>query len=308
MFATVLGALPRPPGDSDDDEAVRTVIAAQERAGLEALTDGRLRWKGARGPLTGLDGGRWRAPLTVDAWRFAQSCSQSAVKQTLPGPYSLGRRLGGSSRDRRALTLRLAGALHEEVRALAAAGCPLVEIDEPDAVALGDAAKERRLFIEAHHRLTGDTPPTHLSLLLTAGNVVGTESGTFLDVAYASYAVDLIAGPDNWRFVVDIPGDRGVVVGALGPAPDADDSNEVLVWAAHYAAASGRRGLQRVGIANAPGLDAQDWGLVERKLARLGEAATLAAMSGEPLAGRLDPRAVDSRSAALGRYEPRRRP
>ena len=44
MFATLLGALPRPPlaADASIDELVEAAVRAQEAAGLEPVTDGGL--------------------------------------------------------------------------------------------------------------------------------------------------------------------------------------------------------------------------------------------------------------------------
>src|SRR6266513_3563293 len=55
--------------------------------------------------------------------------------------------------------------LREVVIALAAAGCPLVEIEEPAAIRIGDDAAERGHFQDAHRRLTDGLPGSlHLSL------------------------------------------------------------------------------------------------------------------------------------------------
>jgi hypothetical protein len=105
--------------------------------------------------------------------------------------------------------------------------------------------------------------------------------------------------------VVDTPGDRGIICGALSPAEDSDDGPELLLWAAAYAASTGGRGPERVGLASASSLAHLSWEVAVRKIERLGEAARLA---DEPLDTRmqaLDPRAVSSRSAALGHVEPR---
>jgi methionine synthase II (cobalamin-independent) len=317
MFATLLGALPRPPlsgrpeaaGPNPDalepglrrladDEAVSEALMAQERAGLEPLTDGRLRRQDPRA-TTG----------PVGDWRFAAAVSTRAVKQALPGPYSLGWSADatgtGSLAARRRATLAHAEALNAEARALREAGCPLVEIDEPAAVRIGDRGPERRLFIDAHRRLTEGLEDLHLSLALSGGNADTAGASTFFDLPYASYAVDLIAGPDNWRLVTAAPADRGIVCGALGPGEHDDDGPELLVWAAHYAASANGRGLARVGLANAPGLERASWEAALRRFVRLADAARIAALeSAGELAEALDPRAVNSRSAALGRVVP----
>jgi len=291
MFATLLGALPRPtlPEPLSDDEVVRFAIESQERAGLEPVTDGALR------------GGSF----AVADWEFAAACTTRAVKQRLPGPYSAGRLVAGGRREREAATVRVADELNAGVRALAAAGCPMVEIEEGDVASIGDDLAERRLFTAAHRRLTSGVENVHLSLALVGGNADTAGAATFFDLPYASYAVDLIAGPDNWRLVTAAPGDRGIVCGAMGAGEDADEGPEVLVWAAHYAAASEARGLDRVGLANAPGLAAVSWAVAVRKFERLADAARIASFeSGREMAEALDPRAVSSRSAALGRVEP----
>ncbi len=282
MFATVLGSLPRPPS-SDDESAVRAAIAAQESAGIELVSDG---------------GAGSAASSVVDAWRFAASCTPLPVKATVLGPYTRARRFGGRPAE-------VAEVVRAGIDALAAVGCSLVEIDEPDAVLVGFDTAAREAFLDAHLRLATDAP-VHLCLVLAGGNADDAGAATFVDPPYSSYAVDLVAGPDNWRLVADIPGDRGVVCGALRPTTSSDDSPELLVWAAHYAASTGGRGLDRVGLANAPGLDALPWEVAVRKLERLGEAARIAALprTGE-LAAALDPRATDLRSRALGRRVPR---
>jgi hypothetical protein len=123
---------------------------------------------------------------------------------------------------------------------------------------------------------------------------------------FSSYAFDLIAGPDNWRLIADAPADRGIVCGALDPSADSADRPELLIWAAHYAASIRGRGLVRVGLANASSLGGLTRERARVKLEVLATAARLAATaSPEELAAALDPRAVDIRSAALGRYTPK---
>ena len=308
MFATILGALPRPPDVPADaagtDEAVRRATALQERLGLEPITDGRLRLTDASIATALAAGGETGV---VDAWRFANTCTPRVVKQSLPGPYTIGRGVQ-SAGARRAATLAIAGRLNEEIHRLRDAGCQIVEIDEPAATTIGDSADERRLFVDAHRRLADGIDGIHLSLVLTGGNADTAGVETILDAPYASYAVDLIHGPDNWRLVTRVAGDRGIVCGALSAEAGSNDGPELLVWATQYAASTGGRGLDRVGLAVVPGLDRLDWATAERKLERLAEGARLSGKDARPeLARTLDPRAVSSKSAALRRYAPRAR-
>jgi methionine synthase II (cobalamin-independent) len=318
MFGTLLGGLPRPDATPEDDP-LDLVLRAQEEAGLEPLTDGRLDDRDLAGLATRLDGierardGNLRAthlprrqvPISVEAWREAARRSSRAVKQALPGPYSLLRRLDVGQLDPDTVLEALAAALHEEVLDLAAAGCPLVEIEEAEAHRIGADETERRRFRDAHTRLVGGIAGAHLSLSIVGGSADGAGVETILGAPYASLAVDLIAGPDNWRLVARTPGDRGIVAGVLEPRAGSDDGPELPVWAAHYAASTGGRGLARVGLGTAGGLAGLPWAVAADKLRRLGGAARVAGLPPGAQADALDPRAVDIRTAALGRHAPR---
>jgi methionine synthase II (cobalamin-independent) len=285
MFATLLGSLPRPPlaSDAGDLELVEAAVRAQEDAGLEPVTDG------------GLENGR--SPL--DRWLAMAGLSARAAKQVVIGPLTAAR-----GRDERAV-LAEAEALNADLRALAAAGCPLIEVHEPAAIDIGADESARRLFRDAHRRLLDGVDGPHLSLAIVGGNADATGTETLLAAPYASLAVDLIAGPDNWRLVVATPGDRGIICGALSPAPDSDDAPEVLLWAAAYAASTAGRGPSRVGLATAGSLAGLPWDVAVAKMRRLGAAARLADLPPDELRRSIDPRAVDIRSAALGRFAPR---
>jgi hypothetical protein len=88
----------------------------------------------------------------------------------------------------------------------------------------------------------------HRTLAVTGGAAQWAGIETILAGAYASFALDLIDGPDNWYLAVAAPTERGIVCGALSTRPDSDDGPELLLWAARYAAAStGRDGLSRAG-------------------------------------------------------------
>jgi methionine synthase II (cobalamin-independent) len=289
MFATLLGGLPPPPlgPDATVDGLVEAAVRAQEAAGLDPVTDGGLRGD---------------APL-VESWRATARLTDLAVKQAVDGPYSWGRSVGGTAAERTAATLARAEALNLVVRELAAAGCPLIEIHEPAATAIGTDPAERAFFREAHGRLLDGVAESHLSLVLTGGNADAAGIETILSAPYSSLAVDLIAGPDNWRLVSATPGDLGIVCGVLSVAPGSPDGPETLLWAAGYAASTGGRGPSRVGLATASSMRHLSWDDALRKMERLGAAARLADVPLDERVQALDPRAVSSRSAALGRVD-----
>lgn len=304
MFATLLGALPPPDGTTTIDDAVIAALRAQEAAGLEPLTDGRLRDPRFEALIDGIVG--LGAPVDpIAGWSFAQTRTERAVKQALPGPYSIGWMVAPASEPARAdVTRRAADALRGLVTALAAAGCPLVEIEEAEAHRIGDVESERALVRDAHHRLADGVEDTHLSLSIVGGAADAAGVETILAAPYASLAVDLIAGPDNWNLVTRAPSDRGVVVGALSAKPR-EEPKEVLLWGAHYAASTAGRGRDRVGLGSAGSWAGLRWTEAERRIGLLGEVARLAGMPpSEELRRSLDPRAVSARRAGLGHDAP----
>ena len=302
MFSTLIGPLPRSDTAADPartDARARIDTAVELAAiGVELVSDGvTVDVIGAEA-----DGDPHAQARAVSSeWVVVDQASPAPVKQVLLGPWSAARAAGIDP-------IEAAERLRLVIGALTEVSCPLVEIAEPDALVIADDSAARAAFVEAHHRLLDGIDGIHASLAITGGNVDTAGDATFFDLPYASYAFDLIAGPDNWRLIAHAPGDRGIVCGALDPRPGGEESREVLVWAAHYAASSNGRGLARVGLANASSLEglARDEAL--RKVARVVEATRIAAVpSSEEMAGLLDPRAIDPRSAALGRFAPDRR-
>jgi methionine synthase II (cobalamin-independent) len=287
MFSTLLGALPPDPDQAEatSEERIRSTLADLEATGLELLADGEpLDLTGPPDP-----------EAVVGAWRLAAAATTRPIKYVLPGPYSAGR-----AGDRSAASW--ADDLRPTIAALAAAGCPLVEIDEFDALAITVVAPERRQFVDAHRRLMEGIDGIHLSLALTGGNLDAAGPATFFDLPYASYAFDVIAGPENWRLIAVAPADRGIVCGALSPLPGGDQTREVLVWAAHYAASTNARGLARVGLANASSMVGLSRAEALSRLKVVADATRIAAVeSPEELAGVLDPRAIGRSRAAKRR-------
>lgn len=334
MFATLHGAYPSPVVDRADPEMVDRVVARllaeQASAGLTLLTDG-----GVRSPnllaatvsaLAGIEpvepglaeaaGYRpqvvslpaWDRPGLVESWRRTAGLTDLPVKARVIGPYTLGRRVDRARIGRRRITLAFATALNAELIALAEAGCPFVQVEEDDAVGIGPNADERALFREAHARLLDGVPDAssafHRSLAISGGNADLAGPETFFAAPYESYFFDLIQGPDNWRLITRAPTERGIVCGAVDATDPRVDDKELIIWAASYAA-SGGRGYERVGVAPAGSLAGLEPAVARRKIDKLGESARIVEARGKtPIQAQLDPRAVDIRSAAVGRWTP----
>jgi methionine synthase II (cobalamin-independent) len=252
---------------------------------------------------------RWTRPILVDGWRLAAGIARTAcearglpplpVKACTVGPYTMGRASEPGGRSRERLTLALAEAIGQEVRALVDAGAPIVQVDENALTRIGqDDAAERDLAARALDRLceaVADRPGAHLSLAVSGGSAAPAGPDLFFERPVASYLFDLILGPDDWRLAARAPSDRGLLVGvadARSDAPDAPDDEPVMVWAGRYAASLGGRGPERVGLAPSAGLEQRTPERARSIIGALARAARATVLPSTVLRGELDPRAV----------------
>lgn len=139
--------------------ATEEVVRHQEAAGIDVPTDGEVpREHYIYYHLRHLDGvdfgylserrmrnAHWSARVpTITApvaprthflpedWRMAQEATRRPVKMTVPGPLTImDSVVDAHYQDERALGAALADAINHEVRALADAGCPYIQVDEP---------------------------------------------------------------------------------------------------------------------------------------------------------------------------------
>jgi len=89
----------------------------------------------------------WPGPVTVDSWQFAQSLTKKPVKGMLTGAYTImDWSFNEHYPDRRSTAIALASVIRKEVEALIAAGCKIVQIDEP---ALSVRPEELPIALEA---------------------------------------------------------------------------------------------------------------------------------------------------------------
>jgi 5-methyltetrahydropteroyltriglutamate--homocysteine methyltransferase len=156
-------------------KATREVVALQKEIGIDVFVDGEM-YRGDMATyfaenLSGFEisglvrsyGNRYyrkpvciseikfKAPITVEWWKFTQGLTTQPMKAILTGPYtmmdwSFNEFYGSRSELARALAL----ALREEVKALIAAGAKEIQIDEP---AISVRPDEIDLAIEAFGRV-----------------------------------------------------------------------------------------------------------------------------------------------------------
>ncbi|GAY10594.1 uroporphyrinogen decarboxylase family protein [Pseudonocardia sp. N23] len=151
------------------DDATLLAIRAQERAGLDILTDGEIRREsysnhfataldgididnpgsaidrtGHANPVPRIVGPITRsAPIEVRDLEFLRAATDRPVKMTVPGPFTMSQQAQNDHYpDPEAAAMGYAAAVNAEIRDLFAAGADVVQIDEPYMQARPDAARE----------------------------------------------------------------------------------------------------------------------------------------------------------------------
>jgi len=96
----------------------------------------------------------WRGALTVEWWKFAQGLTKKPVKGILTGPYTLmDWSFNQRYPSRRGACLAIARELRREADSLVAAGCRIIQIDEP---AFGARPDELAFSADAIRVITKD--------------------------------------------------------------------------------------------------------------------------------------------------------
>ena len=168
------------------DDATLIAIHDQERAGLDILTDGEMRRESYSNrfataldgvdldnPGTALDRSghpnpvprvvgkiRRRESVQVRDLQFLKANTSKSVKMTVPGPFTMSQQAQNDFYDREVdMALDYADAVNAEMKDLFAAGCDIVQIDEPYMQARPEKAREFGLEVldRALDGVTGTT-------------------------------------------------------------------------------------------------------------------------------------------------------
>jgi len=150
------------------DDATELAIRAQERAGLDILTDGEIRREsysnhfataldgvdidnpgtaldrsGHPNPVPRIVGPVTRpAPVEVGDLAFLKAHTDRPVKMTVPGPFTMTQQAQNDHYpDLESAAMAYAAAVNAEIKDLHAAGADIVQIDEPYLQARPDAAR-----------------------------------------------------------------------------------------------------------------------------------------------------------------------
>jgi 5-methyltetrahydropteroyltriglutamate--homocysteine methyltransferase len=195
------------------DDATLLAIRAQERAGLDIVTDGEIRRESYSNRFaTALEGvdidkpgsaldrsghpnpvprivGRIRRKhaVEVDDLRFLKANTQRQVKITVPGPFTMAQQAQNDFyKSPEEAAMDYAAAVNEEIRDLFAAGADVVQIDEPYMQARPEPA--RQYGLKALNRA-----------------LEGIQGATAVHICFG-YAAIIHARPSGYSFLPELAG------------------------------------------------------------------------------------------------------
>jgi len=261
LQSTVVGSYPKPPeeggsfalrktlqawqrGEVGEAELAgarrdlaREIIAEQEAAGIDLVTDGHVWWDDILTPFAGnmagleiggllrwfdnnvyyrrpvcVDEIEWRGPSSIEAWRFAQSVAGGPVKAVIPGPVTFARlSVDEHYGDHGRFVEAIASVLAQEAFELEAAGARFIQIDEP---ALLGAPEDLELAKRAIGQVSGQLEAATTILCTYFGDAKRLGAELF-ELPVDSFGLDFVAGPDNRELIASLPAGLGLQAGVV---------------------------------------------------------------------------------------------
>ena len=244
------------------DRVTVEVIGEQERAGVDVITDGQIRWQDPvtyiAGKLKGYEIGgliryfdtntfyrqpeatarvAWQEPILVRDYAFARDHASATVKPVVTGPYTIAKlSLPGVYADLKSLVMDTARALNAEMKALAATDAPHIQVDEP-AIVWHRYKDDWEIFREAMDVLMDGVGATTL-LRTDFGDAVGLPD--FFALPFQGFGLDMVHGRQNVSLVPELPDDRDLVLGIIDARNVRMESEDAVLetaqWATQYVA------------------------------------------------------------------------
>ena len=245
------------------DDVTREVIGEQERAGVDVITDGQIRWQDPvtyiAGKLHGYEIGgliryfdtntfyrqpeatgriSWHGPILARDYKFARDHATRPVKPVVTGPYTIAKlSLPGVYADLESLVLDTARALNQEMKALAATAPPLIQVDEP-AIVWHRYKDDWDIFREAVDVLLDGVDATTL-LRTDFGDAVGLPG--FFSLPFHGFGLDMVHGKGNHTLIPGLPDDRDLLLGIVDARNVRMETEDAVVetvsWATQHVAA-----------------------------------------------------------------------
>ncbi len=219
-----------------EDEVTIEAIQEQVEAGVDIITDGQVRWDDDQTYIMRRLGNveigalqryldtntyyreaeiagaiSWRAPILVRDYRFAAENSPRPVKAIITGPYTLATlSLDKHYGSREKLAMALAEELRNEVQALAQAGAPIIQVNDPVIVFNKD---DIDLFCRALARML-DGVQAETAVYMWFGSADGILP-TLLDLPVDTIGLDFVSGRDNWEALKKVRFDKKLGAGIV---------------------------------------------------------------------------------------------
>ena len=260
--------------DQAQDDATLLAIRAQEKAGLDIITDGEMRRESYSNrfatalegvdidnPGTALDRsghanpvprvtGRIRRKHAVEVRdvQFLRANTDRLIKITVPGPFTMAQQAQNDFyKDEAECAMDYAAAVNEEIRDLFAAGADIVQIDEPYMQAR--PAKAREYGVAAVERaLDGITRPTALHICFGYAAIIHERPTgySFLpelcNCRVKQISIETAQSNLDTAVLEKLPG-KTIILGVI-------DLSDMKVESAETVAARIRKGLKHVDPAN----------------------------------------------------------
>ena len=241
------------------DDATLLAIRAQERAGLDILTDGEMRRESYSNhfataldgididnPGTALDRSghpnpvpriagpiRRVAPIGVEDVRFLRRNTDRVIKMTVPGPFTMSQQAQNDYYpDLEAAAMDYAAAVNAEIKDLHAAGADIVQIDEPYMQARPDHARAYGLAA-LNAALAGVTGTTAVHICFGYAAIIHSrpEGYSFLPELAGSTAdqisIETAQSGLDLGVLTDLS-DKTIILGVINLADDTVESGETV--------------------------------------------------------------------------------
>jgi 5-methyltetrahydropteroyltriglutamate--homocysteine methyltransferase len=278
---------------------IKRVVKEQEAAGIDLLTDGQIRWDDLLTPITRqLEGAqvggllryfdnnvyyrhpviggslRWRGPATVEDYKTAAAATSRPVKAVLPGPITF----ASLAEDRfyhdfDKLARSVADALHQEAQALAAAGAPWIQIDEP---ALGGRPELAPLAGACLQTITQNVKAKFA--LASYFKPIDRLYPALRAFPVDAVQVDVVDRPDQLEMVLKNPPSGDVVLGCIDARNTRLEDRDSLARLLERVVS--RLGADRLWASPNAGLEFLPHATAQKKMALLAEA--VATVNGKP--------------------------
>jgi 5-methyltetrahydropteroyltriglutamate--homocysteine methyltransferase len=241
------------------DDATMLAIRAQERAGLDILTDGEIRREsysnhfataldgididnpgtaldrsGSPNPVPRIVGPiRRTGPIEAGDVEFLRANTDRTIKMTVPGPFTMSQQAQNDYYpDLESAAMDYAAAVNAEIRDLHAAGADIVQIDEPYMQARPDAARAYGLTAlnAALEGVTGRTA-VHICFGYAAVIHVRPEGYSFLpELAGCScdqISIETAQSGLDLGVLADLSG-KGIILGVIDLSDHAVETADVV--------------------------------------------------------------------------------